>query len=53
MVLAARGIAAGALPNLTSRGRPAAGAGRNDSRRLAAHRVFSAARLTADVLVTL
>ena len=53
MVLAACGIAARALPSITRCGRPPTGAGRDESGRLGARRVFSAARLAADVLVAL
>ena len=53
LVLAGRDIAAGALRNLTSRRRSATGAGSHQAGRLAARRVFPAARLAADVLVTL
>jgi hypothetical protein len=53
VVLAACGIAARALPNITSGGRPPTGVGRDDSGWLGAGCVFSAARLTADVLVPL
>ena len=53
LVLAGCGFAAGSLRNLTSGGRSAAGAGSNRSRGLAARRIFSAARITAEVLVTI
>ena len=53
VVLARGGLAVGSVRNLTSRGRSATGAGSNRSRGLAARRIFSAARITADVLVTI
>ena len=53
VVLAGRGIAAGSVRSLTSRGRSATGAGSSRSRGLATRRIFSAARITAEVLVTI
>ena len=53
VVLVGSGLAAGSLRNLTSRGRSATGAGSNRSRGLAARRIFSAARITTKVLVTI
>ena len=52
VVLGGSGIADGSLRNVTSGGRSSTGAGRDRSRWLSAYRIFSAARFTAEVLVT-